>query len=42
MNSWGLGVRGLLRFVMKDMENLNEMDIFHYYLIEKGNIAEAG
>lgn len=41
-HSWGLGVGGLLRFMMKDMENLKEIDIFHYYLTEKGNIPEAG
>lgn len=28
--------------MMKDMENLKEIDIFHYYLTEKGNIPEAG
>lgn len=35
------GVTGLLIFVMKDMENLKEIDIFHYYLTEKGNIPKA-
>lgn len=31
-----------VRFVMKNMENLRQIYIFHYYLIEKGNISEAG